>query len=93
MPVVIIRRHYHMPAVVEAATDEDMMAWLASRSFVPKEARTSVDAAKGWLSTLQRPSGWFETMDTARALLRARPHPQPEDRSFAGAEGMAAAEA
>ncbi len=93
MPVVIIRRHHHMPAVVEAATDEEMMAWLAARPFVPREARDSVDAAKAWLSTLQRPSGWFETMDNARAWLRARPHPQPEGHLPSGTADMAEAEA
>ncbi|MGL4443023.1 MAG: hypothetical protein ACRCU1_05320 [Alsobacter sp.] len=74
MPVVIIRGRYHMPAVVEAATDEEMMAWLASRPQVPCEARASVRAAKAWLASQPRPSGWFESMETAREWLRARPH-------------------
>jgi hypothetical protein len=74
MPVVIIRGRYHMPAVVEAATDEEMMAWLATRPQVPREARVSVRAAKAWLASQPRPSGWFESMETAREWLRARPH-------------------
>jgi hypothetical protein len=74
MPVVIIRGRNHMPAVAETATDEEMISWLASRSFVPREARISVQAARAWLSSQPRPSGWFESMETARAWLRARPH-------------------
>jgi hypothetical protein len=74
MPVVIIRGRYHMPAVAEAATDEEMMAWLATRPFVPREARMSIQAAKAWLASQPRPSGWFESMETARGWLRARPH-------------------
>lgn len=75
MPFVIIQRHCVMPAVVETATDGEMLGWLAGCSFVPREARRTVSAARSWIETLPRPSGWYDDVEAARARLRARPHP------------------
>lgn len=75
MPFVIIQRHYLMPAVAETATEDEMLTWLSSRAYVPREARESAAAAQAWLSTLPRPSGWYDSETCARTALRARPHP------------------
>lgn len=75
MPFVIIQRHYLMPAVAETATEDEMLTWLSSRVYVPRVARESAAAAQAWLSTLPRPSGWYDSETCARTALRARPYP------------------
>lgn len=93
MPFIIIQRHYVMPAVAETATEGEMMAWLAGRPYVPREARASSAAAAAWLSTLPRPSGWYDSVASARAALRARPHPPRRAATFVSDDAGARATA
>ncbi len=88
VPVVILPGLSAMPGLAQAPTDEAMFDLLRRWSpALPRQARSSLDAARDWVATLPYPCGWYADLEEARDRLRQRRHVPPGRRPMALLQG------